>query len=161
MIMNGAAVVHASSLRTIREQYGLTREQLAASAHISTGTVYNAETGLVVPNLKLNAQTVRNWLDRGELRGVRVGSRRVRIRQSELDAFLKGGTSSTAPEHPEPPADEGSVTAWATFGAAMAETSGMLERAGRAELVRALEALSEATRDLAETLRRGTGETAG
>jgi excisionase family DNA binding protein len=55
--------------------------------------------------LKVNAQTVRNWLDRGELGHVRVGSRRVRIRQSDLDAFLAAGTktaeSATSPVDPE------------------------------------------------------------
>jgi excisionase family DNA binding protein len=38
--------------------------------------------------LKLNQQTVRNMIDRGELAAVRVGPRRVRVRQSDLDLFL-------------------------------------------------------------------------
>jgi excisionase family DNA binding protein len=38
--------------------------------------------------LKLNQQTVRNMIDRGELTAVRVGPRRVRVRQSDLDLFL-------------------------------------------------------------------------
>lgn len=38
--------------------------------------------------LKLNPQTVRNVIDRGELPAIRVGSRRVRIQRSDLDAFL-------------------------------------------------------------------------
>src|SRR5205823_2313951 len=38
--------------------------------------------------LKLNQQTIRNWIDRGELPAIRVGSRRVRIRQSDLDEAL-------------------------------------------------------------------------
>jgi excisionase family DNA binding protein len=44
--------------------------------------------------LKLNQQTVRNMIDRGELGHVRVGQRRVRVRQSQLDAFLAAGESS-------------------------------------------------------------------
>jgi excisionase family DNA binding protein len=48
--------------------------------------------------LKLNQQTVRNMIDRGELRAVRVGQRRVRIRQSVLDAFLAAG--ETQPQAP-------------------------------------------------------------
>lgn len=40
--------------------------------------------------LKLDQQTVRNWIDRGDLAAVRVGQRRVRIRQSHLDAFVAG-----------------------------------------------------------------------
>jgi hypothetical protein len=49
--------------------------------------------------------------------------------------------------------DEGSITAWATFGAVMAETTAVLERTDKDELVQALDSLSEATRLLAEQLR--------
>ena len=42
----------------------------------------------VAERLKLNQQTIRNMIDRGELGHVRVGQRRVRVRQSQLDAFL-------------------------------------------------------------------------
>ena len=38
--------------------------------------------------LKLNPQTVRNMIDRSELSAIHVGSRRVRIRESELYLFL-------------------------------------------------------------------------
>jgi excisionase family DNA binding protein len=43
--------------------------------------------------LKLNQQTVRNWIDRGELPAPRVG-RRVRILRADFDALLEhaGGT---------------------------------------------------------------------
>ena len=44
--------------------------------------------------LKLNQQTIRNMIERGELGHVRVGQRRVRVRQSQLDAFLAAGESS-------------------------------------------------------------------
>jgi excisionase family DNA binding protein len=37
--------------------------------------------------LKVNPQTVRNWIDRRALPAVRVGPRRVRVMQSDLDAF--------------------------------------------------------------------------
>jgi len=47
--------------------------------------------------LKLNQQTIRNMIDRGELGHVRVGQRRVRVRQSQLDAFLAAGESSPQP----------------------------------------------------------------
>ena len=49
---------------------------------------------------KLNQQTVRNWIDRGELRAVRVGPRRVRIRRSDLDAFI-GASTTKGPSVPE------------------------------------------------------------
>jgi excisionase family DNA binding protein len=44
--------------------------------------------------LKMNQQTIRNWIDRGELSAVRLGTRRLRVRKSDLDVFLAGGVSS-------------------------------------------------------------------
>jgi excisionase family DNA binding protein len=38
--------------------------------------------------LKLNQQTVRNWIDAGKLPALRVG-RRVRIRRSDFDRLLE------------------------------------------------------------------------
>ena len=40
--------------------------------------------------LKLNQQTVRNWIDQGSLPALRVG-RRVRIRRSDFDRLLAEG----------------------------------------------------------------------
>jgi excisionase family DNA binding protein len=40
--------------------------------------------------LKLNQQTVRNWIDQGSLPAVRVG-RRVRIKRSDLEQILDAG----------------------------------------------------------------------
>ena len=34
----------------------------------------------IAETLKLNPQTVRNWIDQGQLPCVRVGSRRVRVK---------------------------------------------------------------------------------
>ena len=45
----------------------------------------------VAETLKLNQQTVRNWIDQGSLPAVRVG-RRVRIRQSDFDRLLEEGS---------------------------------------------------------------------
>jgi excisionase family DNA binding protein len=46
--------------------------------------------------LKLNQQTVRNWIDQGSLPAVRVG-RRVRIRRSDFERVLEEGyTGPTA-----------------------------------------------------------------
>jgi excisionase family DNA binding protein len=44
--------------------------------------------------LRLNQQTVRNWIDQGSLPALRVG-RRVRIKQSDLDRLLSEGYSAT------------------------------------------------------------------
>ncbi len=42
--------------------------------------------------LKLNQQTVRNWIDQGSLPALRVG-RRVRIRRSDFERLLTEGYS--------------------------------------------------------------------
>ena len=47
--------------------------------------------------LKLNQQTVRNWIDAGTLPALRVG-RRVRIKRSDLERLLEQGyTAGGAP----------------------------------------------------------------
>lgn len=61
----------------------------------------------VAERLRVNRQTVRNWIARGQLGAVRVGTRRVRVPQAELDRFLapgpreRSGKSSIAGNHPE------------------------------------------------------------
>ena len=45
--------------------------------------------------LKVNPQTVRNTIDRGDLPAVRFGSRRVRVRRVDLDGFI--GISPNSP----------------------------------------------------------------
>ncbi len=47
----------------------------------------------VAEMLKLNQQTVRNWIDQGSLPAVRVG-RRVRIKRSDLERVLDEGYSA-------------------------------------------------------------------
>jgi excisionase family DNA binding protein len=44
----------------------------------------------VAEMLKLNPQTVRNWIDQGSLPALRVG-RRVRIKRSDLERMLDEG----------------------------------------------------------------------
>lgn len=52
----------------------------------------------VAETLKLNQQTVRNWIDHGSLPALRVG-RRVRIKRSDFERILaesySGDTAST------------------------------------------------------------------
>jgi excisionase family DNA binding protein len=93
--------------------------------------------------LKLNEQTVRNWIDSGRLSALRVG-RRVRIKRSDLDAMLAAG--ATVPPAPDIAA-RGRLTS-----ASMA-----IADATRAEddevLAAALTELSAAALMLAEALR--------
>jgi excisionase family DNA binding protein len=42
----------------------------------------------IADRFKLNQQTVRNWIDDGALSAVRLGARRVRVREADLEAFL-------------------------------------------------------------------------
>jgi excisionase family DNA binding protein len=49
----------------------------------------------VADMLKLNQQTVRNWIDQGSLPALRVG-RRVRIRRSDLERKLEEGATNRA-----------------------------------------------------------------
>jgi excisionase family DNA binding protein len=44
--------------------------------------------------LKLNQQTVRNWIDRGFLPALHVG-RRVRIKRSDFDSLLQASYTGT------------------------------------------------------------------
>jgi excisionase family DNA binding protein len=58
----------------------------------------------VAEMLKLNPQTVRNWIDQGSLPAVRVG-RRVRILRSDFDRLVEegyrsGGTATSRPVGP-------------------------------------------------------------
>jgi excisionase family DNA binding protein len=48
----------------------------------------------VAETLKLNQQTVRNWIDQGLLPAIRVG-RRVRIRRSDFERLLEQGRTAT------------------------------------------------------------------
>ncbi len=54
----------------------------------------------VAATLKLNQQTVRNWIDQGSLPALRVG-RRVRIKRSDfqrvLDESYSGSSTASAP----------------------------------------------------------------
>jgi excisionase family DNA binding protein len=38
--------------------------------------------------LQINPQTLRNMIDRAEMPAVRIGQRRVRIKQSDLDSYI-------------------------------------------------------------------------
>ena len=54
--------------------------------------------------LKLNQQTIRNWIDAGTLPAVRIG-RRVRVLRSDLHQLIEQSYRSTAqPTAESPPA---------------------------------------------------------
>ena len=47
--------------------------------------------------LRLNQQTIRNWIDAGKLPAVRVGARRVRIPRSDFDRLISEGYGGSKP----------------------------------------------------------------
>jgi excisionase family DNA binding protein len=97
----------------------------------------------VAERLKLNQQTVRNWIDQGSLPAVRVG-RRVRVRRSALDSILAAGATSTI----EPsPAAFGAAEAVEQLSKALDRAYRLLRRRSavrRAELTEGLQELADA-----------------
>lgn len=76
----------------------------------------------VAETLKLNQQTVRNWIDQGSLPALRVG-RRVRIKRSDFERILEqsySGNSSSPARSGEPSADD----FWGGESVGLAEPSG-------------------------------------
>ena len=49
----------------------------------------------IAERLKLNQQTLRNWIEQGQLPAVRIG-RRVRIRRSDFERLVQEGYSGRA-----------------------------------------------------------------
>lgn len=72
----------------------------------------------VAERLKLNEQTVRNWIDRGELSAIRLGSRRVRIYATELNRFIAESSAAAKPTRRR--LSKGSKLLWNRFVAARA-----------------------------------------
>jgi excisionase family DNA binding protein len=91
--------------------------------------------------LKLNPQTVRNMIDRGELPAVRVGARRVRIERSDLDAFLAEGRRLTR-----------RTDTRVAFDDATGAASRAIRGRDQAKAVEALRSLSKAALALADEL---------
>lgn len=56
----------------------------------------------VAATLRLNPQTIRNWIDAGKLPHVRLGTRRVRIWRSDYQAFIGERPDGHQPPAPVP-----------------------------------------------------------
>jgi excisionase family DNA binding protein len=96
----------------------------------------------VADQLRVNQQTIRNWIDRGELAAIRVGPRRVRIRSSALEEFISQSSPMRAPTQEEAQED------YADAIAAVDAASGDVEKAA------ALRALAKTATRLARALSR-------
>jgi excisionase family DNA binding protein len=55
----------------------------------------------VAQTLKLNQQTVRNWIDQGSLPALRIG-RRVRIRRVDFERLIEAGATQPASTGAQP-----------------------------------------------------------
>ena len=97
----------------------------------------------VADRLKLNQQTVRNWVDDGKLPAVRIG-RRVRVRRVDLERVLAQGATVEI----EPPASTvAPAEAIEQLTQALERAHRLLDRlsgARRAELVEGFQELAEA-----------------
>ena len=97
----------------------------------------------IADRLKLNQQTVRNWIDQDKLPAVRIG-RRVRVRRVDLDRVLaQGATVEVEPQ----PSMVAPAEAIEQLTQALERTRRLLDRlsgARRAELVEGLRQLTEA-----------------
>src|ERR1019366_3292816 len=98
----------------------------------------------IAERLRVNQQTVRNWIDRGEMAAVRIGARRIRVRQSELDRFIEAG--SPAPVE-APRVEDEVISPRQEFSRAL-ETAAQAE--DDSELVVALKELARASEVLAK-----------
>jgi excisionase family DNA binding protein len=100
--------------------------------------------------LRMNPQTIRNWIDRNELPAVRVGSRRVRVRREDLDAFIAAGSTrrseDASDEQPEQPAS------WEAFGTALTNAVSVLRDRDPEALAAALRSLAESAERLASAI---------
>ncbi len=80
----------------------------------------------IAERLKLNQQTLRNWIDLGQLPAVRIG-RRVRVRRSDFERLLQDGYSgATAQRTPTRPASPSAEDFWSgeAISTAQAPTPG-------------------------------------
>ena len=78
-------------------------------------------------------------IDRGELGHVRVGKRRVRVRQSQLDAFLAAGEAG-----PRPPGDN----PWRAVSEAATAVMAAVREQNREALDRAISRLADAAQEI-------------
>lgn len=76
----------------------------------------------VAQTLKLNQQTVRNWIDQGSLPALRIG-RRVRIRRSDFERLIEAGATQPGSARAQPGASAEDFWGGEPVGAADADQS--------------------------------------
>ena len=114
----------------------------------------------IAEHLKLNQQTLRNWIDAGSLPAVRIG-RRVRVRRVDLERILAEGTTSADEPEPMPVTSADPVEAREQLALALERTHRLLGRrsaARRTEPPEALQDLTDAAAAALPTLSNDSGE---
>jgi excisionase family DNA binding protein len=106
----------------------------------------------VAETLKLNQQTVRNWIDRGELPAARLGQRRIRVRESDLQAFIDAGSRTAEPQPIAPDTAVNQAPAWKRFRETLSDADAAVTKGDQRSLVEAIQALATAAHDLAVVL---------
>ena len=104
----------------------------------------------IASELKLNQQTIRQWIDQGSLRAVRVGARRVRVLRSDLDRILAGG--ATAPVAEEQTSTDPLGEVRQRLDPVLKKARDALAADRKSDLAAALSALLEAAEDAIATL---------
>jgi excisionase family DNA binding protein len=100
----------------------------------------------IAQHLKINQQTVRNWIDQGQLPAVRI-SRRVRVRRTDLEQILDQGTIGRPGPEPPPLASTAPDAAREQLAEALERAQRLLGRRSavrRAELAVGLQDLTDA-----------------
>lgn len=97
----------------------------------------------IAEHLKLNQQTLRNWIDDGSLPAVRIG-RRVRVRRADLDRILAQGTSGAAESQPSTIAPDQALEQLSEALQRARRLLGRRSAARRAELAEELQELTDA-----------------
>jgi len=106
----------------------------------------------IASELKLNQQTIRNWIQQGQLRAVHVGPRRVRILRSDLDRLLAGG--ATAPAADEQTRTDPLRATRRRLDPALQRGRDALAADRKSDLAAALSALLDAVEEAIATLER-------
>jgi excisionase family DNA binding protein len=103
----------------------------------------------IAEHLKLNQQTVRNWIDQGELPAVRIG-RRVRVRRADLEHMVSEGATRPPAASPPPTGDPGAAREQLAEGLQRAQR--LLGRRSAARRTELAEGLQELTATVAAVL---------
>jgi excisionase family DNA binding protein len=112
----------------------------------------------IAEHLRLNQQTIRNWIDQGSLPAVRVG-RRVRVRRADFERLVSAGATPADSPEPAPAVSADPRDQFAAAVQSARDVLGRLSAARRSELAVALQKLVQASDQLLQVLETQPGHT--